>query len=313
MYACSSNDSGLRTRVSTVIRAILLVGTSGIALVCLCSLSPGSNVLAQERSKEKPRLPVIEAGTVVGQADAKRWNRIILIAQPRIASGDVDALSKSIRDTVSSFDLTILATVEKVADPTGQPRYRLREVGAGYSKDIEGTTRIITSDSQRRLGANLGFFARQMLKTNEGQLASARLIAKSDTTFVFDTPTLILRNGAHTEMVTRHFIWVDPRAGTCSTLVWLLDISRGVATVYDEAMRWFPQDVKEDRRVHVDGDQFLLGGIPTDKAFALEDLPPGKKMKWTQRAKRTAALGTYDKTSFQELALALNECLQAKQ
>lgn len=291
-----------RNRTKNVIAFIVLANV----MFCWASI-----VVGQTASGTK-RLPQVQAGTVIGDKQATRWNRVLLQARPRIASGDVNSIPESIRQTVSAFDLVILATVAQTKDDSGNPTYVLKEVGAGYCKLIEGRSIVITSDTQRELGANLGFVGRQMLRTNEGQLQNAALIAKSDTTLVFDAPTLLLRNDKHVELITRHFVWVDRRTGLCSALVWLLNpTENGSLSIYQEPPRWFPENMKEDRRVHVDGDHFLLGGIPTDKAFALEDLPPGKKAEWTERAQRVAKLSSYDKTSFQELVGALNECLQS--
>ncbi|MEM8732782.1 MAG: hypothetical protein AAGG44_01075, partial [Planctomycetota bacterium] len=106
------------------------------------------------------RVARIPAGTLVEDESAKRWNQVVLLARPRIASGDVDALPKSIRDSVSSFVLTILATV-KQDDLT--KKFKLEEVGAGYSTYINEQLKVITSDTQRRLGAGLGFVGSRML------------------------------------------------------------------------------------------------------------------------------------------------------
>ncbi len=75
-------------------------------------------------------------------------------------------------------------------------------------------------------------------------------------------------------------------------------------------MRWVPAGTKELREIHVDEGAFILG-IPTERAFALEDLPPGKDIPWTRQTAMVAALPTYDDAHTSELVGALREALAA--
>lgn len=268
---------------------------------------------AQEQASRAPGLTRVAAGTLAENPKAARWNAVVLLARPRIASGDVDSLPTSIRTTVSSFVLSILATVEKYTDTaTGDAKFRLKEVGAGYSMNVEGVWKVVTLDDYAKLGLQLGFFERQMLSENERQLATVRVVARTSTITVFDAPAILLNNNEHRDFTIRHFVWIDSRTGKNSTLVWLLRSGAdGQPMLASEALRWLPSGTKEDRAIHVDSELFLLGGIPTERAFALEDLPPGKAVAWTDRAKAFAAQPSYDFDALRELTLALNEALQS--
>ncbi|MEM7474771.1 MAG: hypothetical protein AAF483_07250 [Planctomycetota bacterium] len=276
-----------------------------VSLLFLLPVTPTSS--AQERI-EVSRIP---AGVVPTQKDNSEWNRIVLMAQPKIASGDVSALSQSIRNTVASFVLTIMAKIEAYQKPgTGEKKYRLADVGVGFSHYVDDEWVVISSDSQARLGANLGFIAKQMLKTNESQLETARVVAKTSTLFLFDTPSLMYRDNRHVKLLTRHFIWIDSSTGKSSTLVWLIgEDQQGNWSVVNEPMRWVPAGTKEERRIHVDGDEFLLG-IPSEQAFALEGLPPGKDVNWTPQAQQLASKKNLDTQTLKELTIALNDCLK---
>ncbi len=150
-----------------------------------------------------------------------------------------------------------------------------------------------------------------MLQSSEEQLSKPRLVAKTSTLLIFDTPAILFREGEHRNFAMRHFVWVDANSGQCSTLVWLLDRNAdGEVGVVGEPMRWVPEGTKEDRRVHVDSSQFVLGVLPPESAFALEDLPPGASIAWTESAARLAALPAYSLESIRELAIALNEAMQ---
>lgn len=304
MLGCLANLRGLFQVVVTASWLLSLVATGLPAQEVPTSLASGS----------VRGLPRIAAGTAIDMPDSDRWNRVILLARPRLASGDTQKLPQSIANTVSRFVLTILATVQLDADEAGGERkYQLAEVGLGYSTDVHGELRTVTTADASRLGVSLGIFGRQMLLENEKQLATARLIARTSTLLIFDTPALLLRDEEHRDYVMRHFIWVDPHSGRTAALVWILeqDDNGKMRVVADEPLRWLPPGLKEDRAIHVDGDHFSFLGIPDERAFALEDLPPGKPIPWSAETRALAAETEYTSESLYELTAALNQSLQA--
>lgn len=286
-----------------------------LMLFACCILFDGSHIKAQaadttQRAVASQAVPRITAGTHVGDADAKRWNRVVLLARPRIASGDVSSLSSSIKNSVTTFVLTILATVESYEDArSGEGRYRLREVGVGYSTEVEGTLRAVSLASASNMGLSLGFIQRQMLSENEKQLGKVRLIMHTSTLAIFDAPAILLRDGRHQDFVVRHFVWINSKTGDNAAMVWLLKRSAGGELgVVDEPIRHLPAGFKEDRTIHIDGDEFTLG-IPSERAFALEQLPPGKPLGWGDDGRMIAALDSYSMDQVGELSMALNAAL----
>lgn len=284
--------------------ASLWVAGSALLLVGI-----GVSHLHAQASPEN--LSAIPAGTPVDMSDAT-WNRVILLARPKLVSGSVDLIPSSVRNTIPTFVLTLMASVTTETDPaTGQLRYRLADVGAAYSMELNDELVIINSDEQRRLGANLGLIQRRLLSTNEEQLATTAVVARTSTLLVFDTPAILVRSDEHQDFVMRHFVWVDSTSGKNSALVWLLRKNgESLSVVAEQPMRWVPAGTKELREIHVDKGAFILG-IPTERAFALEDLPPGKDIAWSQRAARIAALPGYDPAQTSELVEALREALAA--
>jgi len=271
----------------------------------------GQSAAGQEKTAKS--VSILPAGTVIGDKSAKQWNRILLLAKPRISSGDVDTLSEDVRKTVSSFVLSVLATIEGYADAaSGQKRYRLRDVGIGYAMQREDKLLIISSAKQTEMKLELNFVGSQMLKTNEQQLKTARMIARTSTIYMFDTPSIMLLGDKHVKLITRHFIWVDSKSGSSSMLVWLVaEDKSGNWRVASKSLQWVPTGTQEDRKVHVDGDQFFLGIPKNERAFALESLPPGKAADWSPEAIELASRQSYDAQSLRSLALALNACLQS--
>src|SRR5690606_4025225 len=125
---------------------------------------------------------------------------------------------------------------------------------------------------------NLGLFARMLLIENEKQLNTAKIVTRTPTLMIIDAPAYVLRQGEHYECVMRHFIWVDPSTGRNAALVWLIDHDSAGEPIVDseEAPRWAPAGMQEDRAIHVGGREFNAFGIPGKKAFAMESMPPGK-------------------------------------
>lgn len=280
----------------------------------LVTSSAWSQTGAGSTLKSGGLLRKLPAGTLAEPKEHDTWNRVIALARPKIASGDIDALPASIRSAVSSFVLTIMAKVEKQADG----KYRLADVGAGYSVPIDGTLTVVTPDKAIEVGASLGFVQRQMLSQNDSQLKAIPVIAQNSQLLIFDTPAILLRDSTHVDLTMRHFVWLDWDSGKTATLVWLLQPDSNASRagsplrVVDEPLRWLPPGLKESREIHVDGQEFSLLGIPTQRAFALEDLPPGRELEWSPAGKRVAGLTTYSSDQLRDLAAALNESLAAR-
>ncbi len=271
-----------------------------------------SHAQARDQESTQKPIPIIAAGTIVGKEEAANWNRVVLLATPRIVSGDTTKLTESVRAAVSKLTLTILATVTHEVVSDGTEAYRLDEVGVAYSTSIKEKLTTISSDSAARLGARLDFFGRQMLSENEKQIANINTVVRTSTLLIFDTPTIMLRDGQHKDFVTRHLIWIDSRTGKLAMIIWLLstDTNRQTA-VAERTLRVIAPGTNEDRKIHVDGRSFFLG-IPSARSFALEDLPPGSDFAWTEAAKQMAARNSYAVSELKEFVVAINQMLHGK-
>ncbi|RMF43233.1 MAG: hypothetical protein D6753_05740 [Planctomycetota bacterium] len=268
--------------------------------------SPPAIVRADDSPKPLSRLP---PGTVVEPPAEQGWNAVLLVARPRLASGDVDAIPSTIAATVRKFALTLMARTER-EERAGQPAYRLVDVGVGYSMDHDGKLIVVSGDTAEEQGIPLGFIERQLLKENEKQLSATRIVARTSTLLLFDVPAIMLFEGQHQDFIMRHFVWIDRRSGVHSMLVWLIDPSENDhLKLTDKPMRWVPAGTREERRIHVDASTFLLGGIPTERSFALEDLPPGRDVAWTPDARKYASLSRFSTDQLRALVEALNGAL----
>ncbi|QEF97727.1 hypothetical protein Mal15_17700 [Stieleria maiorica] len=290
-----------RRTIASVVAVVALALT-----VALCSAASADDAVFQVAP-----IQTVAPGTRVLDAPGQEsWNRQILVASPKINSGDVDSVSGSIRDAATKCALTIMAEVET---PLPDGRFELKRVGVGYSIDGPEGRIIVSSDTASDLDVPLGFIARQVLRTNEQQLADVSLIGKTSALALFDAPSVMLRKGQHRKYLTRHFVYLDQATGQGAMVTWLLvpptDEEHPMAII-DQPMRVTKWNSNETRRIHVDADEFNLLGVPGELAFALEDLPPGIDVAWTKRAARLAGKKTFSLPELRELSDALREAME---
>lgn len=277
--------------------------TAVVALLCLAV----PTLAADGDTPERQPLTVIEAGTPVEDPGRDRWNRIVLLATPRFSSGDTDAVSKSIRQTVSGFTWTVLATVRPVgADAGREPdrrKHELVEVGVGYAMPVDGQLTVVAPDHLPK-GVALDFLGRKILGAQQKSLADVEAVGTHPEAVVFDAPTLMLRDQDHEQLVVRHLVRLDPRSGRCATCTWLIDADADDdPQPLDDPPRLVAEGTREERAIHVDGSRFTLG-FPTKQAFAVESLPPGRKLDWTTDFRTSAGRVAYPRNAVEELVEA---------
>jgi hypothetical protein len=282
--------------------------TASGALLCLSVPA----LAAAADSAERQPLTVIEAGIPVEEPGRDRWNRVVLLATPRFSSGDTDAVSKSIRQTVSGFTWTVLATVRPVeADDepdSRRRRHEIVEVGVGYAMPVDGQLTIVAPDRLPK-GVALDFLGRKILGAQQKSLADVEAVGTHPEAVVFDAPTLMLRDQDHEELVVRHLVRLDPRSGRCATCTWLIDAATDDAPrPLDEPPRLVEEGTREERAIHVDGSRFTLG-FPTKQAFAVESLPPGRKLDWSAAFRTSAARAAYPRSEVEALVAAADAAI----
>jgi hypothetical protein len=279
-----------------------------LAIIALASLAWFTTAAAAEKPLVPRPMTVIEAGTVVDDPDRDRWNRIVLLATPRFASGDTADVPESIRQTVTGVTFVILATARPTqadSDDGNSGRHVLVEVGIGYSMLVNDRLTVIAPDA-KLAGFSLDFMGRQVLGAKQRSLGDILCVGKHGTAVVFDSPTLMLRGEEHEELIVRHLVRIDPQSGTCSTCAWLVTTTDDdTLEPVDEPLRIIDGGTREERPIHVDGRRFTFG-LPTKKAFAVEDLPPGRRVDWSTSLRTAADEGTYSAEALARLVTELD-------
>lgn len=280
---------------------------AGLATAVACAVvAPGWPVVADDPSATETAsaatpLPLVEAGTAVEDVDRERWNRIVLLATPRFSSGDVDGVSTAIRDTVTRFTFAVLATV-RCHEPD---RHELVEVGVAHCTPLSGRLTVVAPNTPLA-GFTTDFLGRQILGAKHKGLAEIVCVGRHGRAVVFDAPSIILRDDSHADLVVRHLVRIDPRSGDLTTCAWLLEpTGDGSRVAVEQPLRIIDEGTREERAIHVDGGLFTFG-MPTKRAFALEDLPPGRRLDWPTSLRESAAAATYAEPALDRLSAEID-------
>lgn len=242
-------------------------------LVLVCFACAGRPSHADGFDLRRVPLERIPPGTVIGETPPPGWTHLLIVSKPRLGRGDVEA-AKSVAPYISLLKLCILANVSR-KDAANGPEWQLDKIAIGYATDIRSKNTVISSDTQRTLGANLGFVQRQILTENEKLLGDVTYVLRGPNLAVFDSKAILMSGDRHKEMLMRHAVVVSPKDGGLGTLVWLLDENgNGNLVTVERTMQMLPPNLHEDRLMNVDGRRFVLG-IPKPDAFAMTGIPQG--------------------------------------
>ena len=247
----------------------------------------------------------IPAGTRFAEEPPAGWSNIILFVVPRLASGDVEAVSSTISHYSQLFNVAILANARQGSSGA----FELEKVAIGTSMNIGGQNTIITSDSYKELGARLNVISSTVLSGNEKELANIAQTARSSTTMLIDAPLRMLYDDQHRLMTCRFAIWVVPTSGEIGTVVWLLDDPvphQDDYVIVEDVFQYLPKNMKEDRVLNVREDQFFFG-IPSESAFAAVRIPTGSPYVLTPEMRKYAGRRRVDDVSYHGLWKSITE------
>lgn len=256
-----------------------LLGKTLLSVLMICCLTD----LACSNGKSEPaydvtprRLEQIAPGTVIAKEAPKGWSHLIVKSYSRPGAGDVNQLSATADRLTRLLFTAIVADVKEEKNADGGKRYKLAKAAVGLGTRIRGKDIIVTPDTQRQLGADLGLLARVVLRTAQEKIGEIRVVAQSPSMLVFDSPSYLVVERKHKPVILRYALLVEKRTGRLNTLVWALGREEGKYSGPLGAIQWLPPNLTEDCVLHVDGNEFSLGQ-PTEKAFAAVKVPKGAK------------------------------------
>lgn len=262
------------------LRGARLIGNMLLSVLMVCCLT---DVACSEPKSELAydvtlrRLPQIPAGTAIGTESPMGWSNLIIKSYSRPGAGDVRQLSPAADRLTRLLFTAILADVQPDKIDNNGRRYKLAKAAVGLGTRIGGKDIVITPDTQKRFGADLGLLARVVLRKSQEKLDEILVVARSATFLVFDSPSYLVVDNKHKPVVLRYAILVDEGTGRLDSLVWA--VGREADGKYGEpigAVQWLQANLTGDCILHIDGNEFSLGQ-PTERAFALITPPKGQK------------------------------------
>ncbi|WP_152051468.1 hypothetical protein [Tautonia marina] len=250
-----------------------------VRITCLAMLSLP---IACGSGDAAPRLPVeplalpelvhLEPGAEVGQGPPGGWTHRVVRSVPRLVSGDLEALPESASATATRFRTVITAEVEPPG-PRGRSA-RLIRVGVGNAVPVGDRELVITRLGPREAFETLGVVDRVVLIAAEAKLNRGRLIARSPTFALFQTPTVLVVEGRHREVDLHYALLVDPASGALTTLCWPKFGEN--PSPPDAILRLAPElsfDAQLDAQI-----TRRIGPAPVSWSFAMTGPPPGDRI-----------------------------------
>jgi len=216
----------------------------------------------------------IPPGTCIDNRPGGGFTHLIFKTRSRLATGDVDQLHEIARSLAEFLFTAMVARVGTYRD-AGSAKYRIESVAIGVGTRIGQHDVIVTSQTQRQLGAGLGPLKAIVLARAEEHLGKISRMAASPQMWIVDAPSVISIAGTHRQIILRYLFLVEPHSGRLATVVWRIDLdAQGRYLQATGPAVWMRPHLITVSPLHVDGKK-VYWGIPTNEAFAIVRLPPG--------------------------------------
>src|SRR5262249_554407 len=170
--------------------ALLLACVSGVACSQTEAPRPPADVTVRH-------VQIVPPGTVIDKGPPKGWSHLIIKSQPRLTSGDIKQISDMAARMSSMLFTTMLANVQGERAANGQVTYRLTTVAVGMGTKVNGRDMVLSPDTHRKLGANLGLIGGTVFNKAFEKQQDLRVIARSPTLAVIDAPVALVRGDKH--------------------------------------------------------------------------------------------------------------------
>ena len=212
----------------------------------------------------------IPPGTVVGREPPPGWSRIVIKSLPRVRPSDRAKVSDYTARMAGWMFTAFLADVRD--EPGGSPPRKLRAVAFGLGCSVPGQGDTVVTPEQPD-GADLDWVKRTILRKGYERQRQVLVVFLGPTAGLVDTPVWYRLRGKNTLVRFRYALLVDGPGGPLDVLVWRLDPGGGLAE--QPACVWLRPNTIDEAELIVDPAEFTLG-VPSEAAFAVDDLPPGR-------------------------------------
>jgi hypothetical protein len=211
----------------------------------------------------------IDPGTVVEKAAPKGWTHLVIKSLPRIREDNKKGIPELTVEKASWMFTAFLANVVK--EENG--RYKFDKAALGLGAKAKEMDTILTAETGRKLGGDLGLFGGEILNKGYEVQKKAVMVFSGPSMALLDTPVWF-RVGDDNKLVRyRYAMLVDQVSGRMETLVWRIGTD-GAGTSFDAV--WLKPDTVDVAELVVDKKKINRFGIPADDAFAVEKMPTGR-------------------------------------
>ncbi len=271
---------------------------------------PATSAVAPGHRYELDTIPIdrIAPGTVVGSTPPRGWTHLVIKSRPHLSEKDQSELHGIVVKLATLLSTNLAARVV-FDDRAAVPHYYLAKLGLGFSTRMNQRDAIVSSQGSTEQDPGLGVVGKLFLSQMERQYENLRFTVRSRTLAVVDFLGVQQRGSGHGEVKLRYAVVVDHRTGRLETLLWLLEPAGPQAwRLQATHCHWLEPNTVEDYLLHVDPAEFTAG-IPSTRAFAIVNWPPGRKLTLGETLSKLAVLGAYTQESAAALEIELRATL----
>jgi len=213
-------------------------------------------------------------GTVVEQSAPAGWSHLIIKSLPRVRPDQRAGLPAIVVEKASWM---FTAFVADVVPDTGRDRHRLRAVALGLGARVKDRDTILTAETGWQLGADLGLFGGEILRKGYDVQRKAVVVVHGPSLGLLDTPVWFRCGDDNRLARYRYALLVDAPTGRLDVLLWSLGADGAACGELAELVVVAP-DTLDPAELVVDRKKVNALGIPSDDAFAVDALPPGRRL-----------------------------------
>lgn len=248
--------------------------------------------------------PEIAPGTVVGTTAPAGWSHLVIKSQPRVRADNRPGLPDITIDKAGWMFTAFLADVVREPDGT----FTLKRLGLGLgAKGGRGDT-VVTSDTTRKHGVSPGPFGGLILDKGYAVQRKAVLPLWSPSFGLLDTPVWFKCGGSNRLVRYRYALLANRITGTLDVLMWSLGADGPGCGQSAEVVRIAPNTIDPAELV-VDHKKVTFG-MPSDDAFAVEQLPPGSRRPLPAVLRETAGTTRFTPESARDLEAGLRRLVR---
>ena len=245
------------------------------------SLLPGAEFAVTYDLTSRPA-DELTPGTLVEKGPPPGWSHLVIKSLPRIREDQKKGLAALTIDKASWMFTAFLANVKKETSGA-QSRYCFDKAALGLGAKAKGRDTILTAETGRKLGGDMGLFGGEILSKGYDVQRKAVLVLSGPTMGLLDTPVWY-RCGDDNKLVRyRYAMLVDAASGRLDTLLWRLG-DGGLA----EAV-WVKANTIDPAELVVDSKKVNRFGVPGDDAFAVDKMPTGRALPIPEDLRKLAA------------------------